>query len=31
MFNERPTPPLEYLAAFAVVFLVGLLVQSKLD
>lgn len=31
MFIERPTSPLEYLAAFAVVFLAALLVQTKLD
>lgn len=31
MFIERPTTPLEYLAAFAVAFLAGLLVQTKLD
>jgi len=31
VFTERSNSPLEYLAAFAVVFLAGLLVQTKLD
>jgi hypothetical protein len=31
VFIERPTTPLEYLAAFAAAFLAGLLVQAKLD